>query len=110
MKLPHVLCQVLVESGLEHGALIWRQIKCNRNIRAAGWVRLRAETKPPSLARPSPGPEVPELGCEARGCSSTKPLLPPGSWATRAAWTAERHRQVVPNPVQRLQPEHRSHA
>lgn len=79
MKLPHVLCQVLVESGLEHGALIRRQIKRNRNVRAAGWVWLRAEMKPPSLARPSPGPEVPELGCEARGCSSTKPLLPPGS-------------------------------
>lgn len=74
MKLPHVLCQVLVELGLENGALVRRQVIHNRNIRAAGWAQLRAKTKPPPSAHPSPC-----LGCETRGCSSTEPLLPPGS-------------------------------
>lgn len=72
MKLPYVLCQVLVELGLENGALIGRQVIHNRNIRAAGWAQLRAKTKPPPSAHPSLC-----LGCEARGCSQHRALAPP---------------------------------
>lgn len=74
MKLPHVLCQVLVELGLENGALIRRQLYTTGTFgQQAGFS---------SGLRQSPHhPLTPPCASGARhgAAASTEPLLPPGS-------------------------------